>query len=171
MGWGASPKAGLAGAQGRPHGCRNSEYQWGLCGLRGCGGGALPDSVAAMNSRNDDTTTFGTMKNEVLAFAQARDWEQFHSPKNLSMAIAAEAAELMEPLLWVSPEESRAVMKRPDKRAALQDELADIVVYCLEFANQTGIDLTTAITAKMARNAEKYPVEKARGRAEKYNEL
>ena len=124
-----------------------------------------------MNSRNDDTTTFGTMKNEVLAFAQARDWEQFHSPKNLSMAIAAEAAELMEPLLWVSPEESRAVMKRPDKRAALQDELADIVVYCLEFANQTGIDLTTAITAKMARNAEKYPVEKARGRAEKYNEL
>ena len=87
------------------------------------------------------------------------------------MAIAAEAAELMEPLLWVTPEESRAVMDRPDKRAALQDELADIVVYCLEFANQTGIDLTTAITAKMARNAEKYPVEKARGRAEKYNEL
>ena len=124
-----------------------------------------------MNPRNDENTTLGTLKTEVLAFAQARDWEQFHSPKNLSMAIAAEAAELMEPLLWVTPEESRAVMNRPDKRAALQDELADIVVYCLEFANQTGIDLTTAITAKMARNAEKYPVEKARGRAEKYNEL
>jgi NTP pyrophosphatase (non-canonical NTP hydrolase) len=124
-----------------------------------------------MNPRHDENTTLGTLKAEVLAFAQARDWEQFHSPKNLSMAIAAEAAELMEPLLWVTPEESRAVMNRPDKRAALQDELADIVVYCLEFANQTGIDLTTAITAKMARNAEKYPVEKARGRAEKYNEL
>ena len=124
-----------------------------------------------MNARHDENTTLGTLKTEVLAFAHARDWEQVHSPKNLSMAIAAEAAELMEPLLWVTPEESRAVMDRPDKRAALQDELADIVVYCLEFANQTGIDLTTAITAKMARNAEKYPVEKARGRAEKYNEL
>jgi len=124
-----------------------------------------------MNLRNDETTTLGTLKKEVLAFAQARDWEQFHSPKNLSMAIAAEAAELMEPLLWVTPEESRAVMARAEKRAALQDELADIVVYCLEFANQTGIDLASAITEKMARNAEKYPVEKARGRSEKYNEL
>ncbi len=124
-----------------------------------------------MDQRTDDSTTLGTLKAEVLAFAQARDWEQFHSPKNLSMAIAAEAAELMEPLLWVSPEASREVMQRPDKRAALQDELADIVVYCLEFANQTGIDLASAITAKMARNAEKYPVEKAKGRSEKYNEL
>ena len=124
-----------------------------------------------MNPRNDETTTLGTLKAEVLAFAKARDWEQFHSPKNLSMAIAAEAAELMEPLLWVTPEESRAVMARAEKRAALQDELADIVVYCLEFANQTGIDLASAITEKMARNAEKYPVEKARGRSEKYNEL
>ncbi len=124
-----------------------------------------------MNLRHDDNTTLGALKTEVLAFARARDWEQFHNPKNLSMAIAAEAAELMEPLLWVTPEESRAVMDRPDKRAALQDELADIVVYCLEFANQTGIDLSTAITEKMARNAQKYPVEKARGRAEKYNEL
>ncbi|HLP01032.1 MAG TPA: nucleotide pyrophosphohydrolase [Opitutaceae bacterium] len=124
-----------------------------------------------MNQRSDDTTTLGTLKQEVLAFAQERDWEQFHSPKNLSMAIAAEAAELMEPLLWVTPEQSRAVMARPEKRAALQDELADIVVYCLEFANQTGIDLASAITAKMARNAQKYPVEKSRGRSEKYNEL
>ncbi len=124
-----------------------------------------------MEPRRDDTTTLGTLKQEVLAFAQERDWEQFHSPKNLSMAIAAEAAELMEPLLWVTPQESRAVMARPEKRAALQDELADIVVYCLEFANQTGIDLASAITAKMVRNAEKYPVAKARGRSEKYNEL
>ena len=124
-----------------------------------------------MNPPTDENTTIATLKAEVLAFAQARDWEQFHSPKNLSMAIAAEAAELMEPLLWVSTEESRAIMGRPEKRAALQDELADIVVYCLEFANQTGIDLASAIRAKMACNARKYPVEKARGRSEKYNEL
>lgn len=124
-----------------------------------------------MNPSTDESTTIATLKTEVLAFAKARDWEQFHSPKNLSMAIAAEAAELMEPLLWVSTEESRAIMGRPEKRAALQDELADIVVYCLEFANQTDIDLASAIRAKMARNAAKYPVEKARGRSEKYNEL
>lgn len=124
-----------------------------------------------MENRRDENTTLGVLKQEVLAFAQARDWEQFHTPKNLSMAIAAEAAELMEPLLWVTPAESRAVMAQPEKRAALQDELADIVVYCLEFANQTNIDLASAITAKMARNAQKYPVEKARGRSEKYNEL
>jgi len=71
----------------------------------------------------------------------------------------------------VTPEESRAVMAQPDKRAALADELADIVIYCLEFANQTNLDLSSAIAAKMARNAEKYPVEKARGRAVKYTEL
>ena len=77
----------------------------------------------------------------------------------------------MEPLLWVTAEESRAVLARPDKRTALEQELADIVIYCLEFANQAGVDLSQAIEAKMARNAEKYPVAKARGRAEKYNEL
>ena len=127
--------------------------------------------MASMNPRHDETTTIGALKAEVLIFSRERDWEQFHSPKNLSMAIAAEAAELMEPLLWVTPEESRGVVVRPEKRAAVQDELADIVIYCLEFANQTGIDLAAAIAGKMARNAEKYPVEKARGRAEKYDEL
>ena len=120
---------------------------------------------------NDSIATVARLRKAVAEFIRERDWEQFHSPKNLSMAIAAEAAELMEPLLWVTPEESAAIMGRPAKRAALQDELADIVVYCLEFANQTNIDLASAIRAKMARNAEKYPVEKARGRSEKYNEL
>lgn len=124
-----------------------------------------------MTPRNDENTTLGALKTEVLAFARAREWEQFHSPKNLSMAIAAEAAELMEPLLWATPEESRAIVRRPEKRGPLQDELADIVIYCLQFANQADIDLASAIAAKMARNAEKYPVEKARGRSEKYTEL
>lgn len=124
-----------------------------------------------MTPRNDENTTLGALKTEVLAFARAREWEQFHSPKNLSMAIAAEAAELMEPLLWATPEESRAIVRRPEKRGPLQDELADIVIYCLQFANQADIDLASAIAAKMARNAEKYPVEKARGRSDKYTEL
>jgi dCTP diphosphatase len=119
----------------------------------------------------DATTTTGELKERVLAFARERDWEQFHSPKNLSMALAAEAAELMEHFLWVSPEASRAVADDSVKRGQIAEELADIVIYALEFANITGLDLAAAIEAKMAANARKYPVEKARGRADKYNEL
>jgi len=107
----------------------------------------------------------------VLAFARERDWEQFHAPKNLSMALAAEAGELMEHFLWASPEESRAVAKDPAKRQKIGEELADVVIYALEFANATGLDLAETIEAKMLANAHKYPVEKARGRSAKYTEL
>lgn len=112
------------------------------------------------------------LKQRVLAFAHEREWEQFHSPKNLSMALAAEAAELMENFLWLTPEESRSAAGPGTKRRqAIEEELADVVIYALQFANQTGIDVAGAIAAKMARNAQKYPVEKARGRSEKYTEL
>ncbi len=120
---------------------------------------------------NDATTTTAELKARVLAFARERDWEQFHAPKNLSMALAAEAAELMEHFLWSTPDASRAVVEEPVKRAKIAEELADIVIYALEFANVTGLDVAAIIDAKMAANAKKYPVEKAKGRAEKYNEL
>jgi len=107
----------------------------------------------------------------VLAFARERDWEQFHTPKNLSMALAAEAAELMENFLWMTPEDSLQAVNEPGRRTNVENELADVVIYALQFANRTGIDLATAITEKMAQNARKYPVEKARGRSEKYTEL
>lgn len=106
-----------------------------------------------------------------MAFAREREWEQFHSPKNLSMALAAEAGELMEHFLWSTPEQSRAVAADPAKRGKIADELADVVIYALEFANATGLDVAASIEAKMAANAKKYPVEKARGRADKYTEL
>jgi NTP pyrophosphatase (non-canonical NTP hydrolase) len=121
---------------------------------------------------SDRDARLADLKARVLAFAHERDWEQFHSPKNLSMALAAEAAELMENFLWLTPEESRAAAgPEAKRRAAIEDELADVVIYALQFANQTGIDLTAAITAKMAQNAQKYPVEKARGRSDKYTDL
>lgn len=120
----------------------------------------------------DDTNThFQEIKDSVLAFARERDWEQFHSPKNLSMAIAAEAAELMEHFLWQSPEKSLADMEVAKLRAMVEEELADIFIYTIEFANVTGLDITTAIRSKMKQNAEKYPVEKARGRSDKYTDL
>lgn len=118
-------------------------------------------------SRGDGETTLAELKALVQAFSRERDWERFHSPKNLSMALAAEAAELMEHFLWDTPEASE---ERAGK-AEVADELADIVVYALEFANITGIDLAGAIEVKMAKNAQKYPVEKARGKALKYTEL
>lgn len=120
---------------------------------------------------SDPTTTLADLKGRILAFARERDWEQFHAPKNLSMALAAEAAELMEHFLWVGPEASAAVVAKPAKRAEIEEELADIVIYALEFANVSGIDVASAIEKKMAANAVKYPVEKARGRADKYTEL
>lgn len=124
-----------------------------------------------MNPLTDSTTTVAELKARVLAFARERDWEQFHAPKNLSMALAAEAAELMEHFLWTTSEASRAGVTEPAKRAKIAEELADIVIYSLEFANVSGLDVAAAIEAKMAANGKKYPIEKARGRADKYTEL
>jgi dCTP diphosphatase len=124
-----------------------------------------------MSGFADDTTTIAEIKAQVLAFARERDWEQFHAPKNLSMALAAEAGELMEHFLWASSEESRETANTPAKRAKIEEELSDVVIYAIEFANMTGIDLAAAIERKMAANAAKYPVEKAKGRSVKYDEL
>jgi NTP pyrophosphatase (non-canonical NTP hydrolase) len=120
----------------------------------------------------DAKTTVGEIKARVLAFARERDWEQFHAPKNLSMALAAEAGELMEHFLWDTPEASRTkVAGDAAHREKIEEELADVIIYALEFANMTGIDVAAAIERKMAQNAAKYPVDKAKGRSTKYTEL
>ncbi|HXN35654.1 MAG TPA: nucleotide pyrophosphohydrolase [Opitutaceae bacterium] len=124
-----------------------------------------------MPALSDSATTVSELKNRVLAFARERDWEQFHAPKNLSMALAAEAGELMEHFLWATPEESRAVARDPAGRGRIGEELADIVIYALEFANATGLDVAACIESKIEANARKYPVAKARGRSAKYTEL
>ena len=124
-----------------------------------------------MKPLTDTTATVAELRERVLAFAREREWEQFHSPKNLSMALAAEAGELMEHFLWAESRDSAAVLADPKKRGKIEDELADVVIYALEFANIGGIDLAKAIETKLAQNAAKYPVEKARGRSAKYNEL
>ncbi len=133
--------------------------------------GPFHSHAARMAALTDSATSVAQLKQRVLAFARERDWEQFHTPKNLSMALAAEAGELMEHFLWTSSEASRALATDPLKRTGIAEELADVVIYALEFANATGLDLAAAIEAKMAANALKYPVDKARGRAVKYHEL
>ena len=128
-------------------------------------------SLPGMKPLKDATTTVAELRERVLAFVRERDWEQFHSPKNLSMALAAEVGELMEHFLWTESAASAAVARDPKRREKIEDEIADVVIYALEFANISGIDLAAAVEAKMTKNARKYPVEKSRGRADKYTEL
>ena len=124
-----------------------------------------------MAALSDSTTTVADLKAKILAFVRERDWEQFHAPKNLAMALAAESGELMEHFLWATTESSHAIVNDPAKRTKISDELADVVIYAIEFANMSRIDLSAAIAAKMEANAKKYPVEKARGRSDKYTDL
>ena len=90
-------------------------------------------------------------------FALERDWDQYHSPKNLSMALSVEASELMEIFQWVGAEESRKVVDHPDKLGQVEAEIADICIYAIRLAGIIGIDLETAIDQKIDQNIEKYP--------------
>ncbi len=112
----------------------------------------------------DTTTTLAALKEAVRRFAAERDWEQFHSPKNLTMGLAVEAAELMEHFLWVEGEVSRQVIDDKARLAEVADELADVAVYLLNLSNTLNIDLSEAILVKIAKNAVKYPAEKYKGR-------
>ena len=115
---------------------------------------------------SDQQTTVGHLRSIVAEFVSARDWEQFHSPKNLSMALAIEAAELMEHFQWITPEASREITSDGDKLAAVGEELADVVCYALALANELGVDVSTALGDKMVKNKAKYPADRYRGRYE-----
>ena len=112
----------------------------------------------------DATTPLADLKEAVRCFAQERDWERFHNPKNLSMGLATEAAELMEHFLWVEGEVSRNVVHDAAKLGEVAEEMADVACYLLNLSLTLGIDLSEAIVAKIAKNGLKYPAEKYRGR-------
>jgi NTP pyrophosphatase (non-canonical NTP hydrolase) len=109
------------------------------------------------------------IQQELARFAAERDWDQFHTPKNLSMALAKEAAELLEIFQWLTEEQSMAVARDNENTARAADEIADIAIYLLRIADRLEIDIEAAIARKMALNAEKYPVDLAKGNAEKYS--
>ena len=109
------------------------------------------------------------LRDRLRAFAAARDWDQFHSPKNLSMALAVEAAELLETFQWLTEEQSRDLP--PERLAAAKQEIADVLIYLIRLADRLGIDPIAAAHEKMIANEAKYPVDKARGTAKKYTEL
>jgi NTP pyrophosphatase (non-canonical NTP hydrolase) len=112
--------------------------------------------------------TIEQLQQRIRDFASARDWDQFHSPKNLSMALIAEAAELVEHFQWLTQEQSRGLPE--DKRAEVSLELADIFIYLLRLADKLGVDLIDAAARKIELNAEKYPADNVRGSAKKYTE-
>ncbi|QDU90574.1 hypothetical protein Pla175_39810 [Pirellulimonas nuda] len=113
---------------------------------------------------NDDTTTVAELRRMVAEFVEARDWRQFHLPKNVAMSIAIEAAELMEHFQWIEAGDSRRVAGDPEKLAAVGEELADVVAYSLALANELGLDLSQTLRDKMAKNVLKYPADEFRGR-------
>jgi NTP pyrophosphatase (non-canonical NTP hydrolase) len=107
---------------------------------------------------SDATTTVESLKEAVRAFTTERHWGPFHTPKNLSMALATEVAELMEHFLWLTGEESQAACADPTQREAIADEVADVTYLLLNFSIHTGIDLSEAFHHKMSKNVLKYPV-------------
>jgi dCTP diphosphatase len=117
-----------------------------------------------MSEKSDAQVTVAELRRLVADFVAARDWQQFHTPKNLAMALAIEAAELMEHFQWLDAGESQAVAEDPAKRAAAGEELADVLCYALAMADALGLDVSRAMHAKMEKNVQKYPVEGYRGR-------
>lgn len=109
------------------------------------------------------------LREALRLFAAERDWDQFHSPRNLATALAVEAAELLEPFQWLNESESRD--PPPAARAAVEEEMADVLLYLVRLADKLDVDLAQAARTKMVRNANKYPVEKSRGSSRKYDEL
>jgi dCTP diphosphatase len=150
---------------------RRVERQWDSCALDlNLYYSATPlllSFFSATMSNSDSTTTIAELRKLVADFVAERDWSQFHSPKNVSMALAIEAAELMEHFQWLTTDASRELAEQPEKLAEVGEELADVIGYSFALANELGLDISEAVRAKMVKNAQKYPAEKYRGRYER----
>ena len=117
-----------------------------------------------MPKPTDQNTTVADLKTLIDDFVCERNWSQFHSPKNLAMSLAIEAAELMEHFQWIEVADSREMADHPEKCAAAAEEIADVLAYTLAMANSMGIDLSETLHAKMIKNAQKYPADEYQGR-------
>lgn len=115
------------------------------------------------------TSDLVALRDRLRAFALERDWDQFHSPKNLSAALAVEASELLEHFQWLKEDESFALSS--EKRAKVAEEIADVLLYLIRIADKLDIDVLDAALRKIETNGKKYPVEKAKGSMRKYTDL
>jgi dCTP diphosphatase len=110
------------------------------------------------------------LNREVNEFVKERDWDQFHNPKNLAMALSVEASELVEIFQWLDLNQSLELLKNPEKKQKVTDEIADIFVYLLRLSEKCDVDLIEAAKEKLAKNRAKYPAELVKGKAKKYDE-
>ncbi|MHB1594287.1 MAG: nucleotide pyrophosphohydrolase [Streptosporangiaceae bacterium] len=115
--------------------------------------------------------TIENLQRRLREFVTERDWEQFQTPKNLVMALTGEVGELNEIFQWLTPEQAAAVMSEPAQASDVRDEIADVLAYLLRLADVLDVDVAAALTAKIGKNAVKYPVEAASGLAAKYTTL
>jgi NTP pyrophosphatase (non-canonical NTP hydrolase) len=119
----------------------------------------------------DPSTTIGQLKEAALRFRDARNWKQFHDPKNLSIGLAVEAAELQELFLWKTDEEVKELLASEKGRDRMREEIADVLVFLLYLSDSCGIDLADSVSRKIALNERKYPVDKSYNSNRKYDEL
>ena len=112
----------------------------------------------------DNETTIAELRGCVQRFVKERDWGQFHNPKDLSVSLCIEAAELLEEFQWLRPEEVEAASRDPQARARVAGELADVLIYCFSLANALDLDVATAVQEKLAASGRKYPADRFRGR-------
>ena len=129
-------------------------------------GGGRPAAANQGTTMPDNTTPVAALREAMARFVAERDWGQFHSPKNLAMALAAEAAELMEHFLWIDNDGSRALVRDPAVLEQVADELADVAGVVFALCNALDLDLSDIFLRKMAKNERKYPADKSRGRWE-----
>jgi len=115
--------------------------------------------------------TIASLQRQLADFAAERDWQQYHTPKNLVMALTGEAGELTELFQWLTSEQAADIMADPGAAARVREEIADVFSYLLRLADVLGVDLESALTEKIAKNAMKYPAHTARGVATKYTDL
>lgn len=111
----------------------------------------------------DQRTTVAELRQAWRRFVDERDWGQFHFPKNLAMAVAAESGELLEPFMWVGGPESFEILNDPERRVAIEDEIADVAGALMALCNACGVDLASVMAKKMAKNERKYPADKYKG--------
>lgn len=109
------------------------------------------------------------IQKKLADFAKERNWDQFHSPKNLSMALAAEAAELLEIFQWLTEEQSREIINNEKEISLIKEEIADVVIYLVRLADKLNVDIEKAVLEKISLNEKKYPVKLAKDNATKYN--
>jgi len=129
------------------------------------------DETTKINNLNNQEHSLEFLTSKIRKFVEERDWDKYHNPKDLAIGVITEASELLELFRFKSPEELEAMLKNEEKKKAISEELADVFYFVLRFADKCNLNLSAELLKKMEKNETKYPIEKAKGKNLKYNEL